>query len=255
MPEVDDDRDDVSAVALIEQAFALHREELFTEALECLDLALAHLDSEGRLGSELALRGMYLRVAILLKLERFRDTIRASDQLIAYHKANDDDADVGFVIDTLWVKSRALAGSRDRAKERDVMRDLVARYGDHPRARNQVARSLYNEGVYLREDHKVEAAIATWDALFSQFASDPPPSDPFIPVRGQLAKSQCLADSGRLDAALATCESMTAYCKRIELPDRAARLAEIRSAEGGCASRDRRARSPRGRLKTLLKRG
>ena len=49
---------------------------------------------------------------------------------------------------------------------------------------------MYNEGIHAREAGRLQDAAAMWDELFARYASDPPESDPFIPIRGQLAKSQ-----------------------------------------------------------------
>ena len=113
--------------------------------------------------------------------------------MLASCGSGDDDKTIGFIADSLWLKSRPLARLGDVAQERMVLRHLIEQYADEPRACSQVARAMYNEGVHLRDMQRGEEAVEVWDQLFSRFAADPPKSDPFIPIRGQLAKSQYLA--------------------------------------------------------------
>ena len=112
---------------------------------------------------------------------------------------------------------------------------------------------MYNEGIHLRDSGHGEDAVQIWDELFARFEADPPESDPFIPIIGQLAKSQYLAETNRLDAALITCDRMLQACARLGLPE--ARAAEVRRTAHGCMTIARRSHGLRGRLRSFVKRG
>jgi hypothetical protein len=137
-------------------------------------------------------------------------------------------------------------------RAREVLRHLIERYGAEPRARNQVARAMYNEGIYLRDTGHGEDAIALWDELFSRFGPDPPSSDALIPIRGQLAKSQYLASTDRLDLAVWTCCQMLRECTRLDLP--AAAIAEVKRTQQQCQAVAQRSRRPLRRLRNFVTR-
>jgi hypothetical protein len=78
----------------------------------------------------------------------------------------------------------------------------------------------------------LDEAVQLWDELFARFASGLPESAQFVPIRAQLVKSQVLAEAGRLDAALTTCERMLEDCARLHLPK--ANVAEVERAARDC---------------------
>jgi hypothetical protein len=152
------------------------------------------------------------------------------------------------VVDTLWMKSRALSGRGELEQERSLLRYLIDEYGEE--SRPQVARAMFNEGIYLRDEGRGDEAVEMWD-LFSRFSAHPPKSDPFVPIRGQLAKSQYFAETNRLDAALLTCDRMLKECDRLNLP--AASAAEVRRTARQSMGLARRSRRLSRRLRSRLK--
>jgi tetratricopeptide (TPR) repeat protein len=238
--------------ALYSEAVTLRREERWTDAVQRFDAVLDRLPNPSEDQRDLALGALYLKAVCLHDLGQMRETIAACDRLDARYGADSDPKVAGFVADGLWLKNRALADLGDTDQARTVLRQIIDRYATEPRARNQVARAMYNEGIYLRDTGHGEDAIALWDDLFSRLGADPPSSDAMIPIRGQLAKSQYLASRDRLDQALWTCEQMLRECTRRGLPDTS--IAEVKRTQQRCMSAARRSRRPLRRLRDLLTR-
>jgi hypothetical protein len=61
---------------------------------------------------------------------------------------------------------------------------------------------MYDDGIYLRDAHHGDQAVAVWDELWERFSHDPPASAPLVAISGRLVKSTYLARAGQLDAAL-----------------------------------------------------
>ena len=226
--------------ALFDEAEALRKSARWKDAVRVYGAVLARVDAGLDREGEIALRTLYLKISCLDEQGDAEGTQAACDALLKRHGASEDHRTIGFVADTLWLKSRALARLGEVAEERVVLRRLIERYADEPRARSQVARAMYNEGIHLRDTGQGEDAVELWDQLFLRFGADPPGSAAFVPVKGQLAKSRYLAESDRLDAALVTCERMVTKCRRLDLPE--ARVAEVRRVAHACVTVARRSR-------------
>lgn len=238
---------------LFREAVALEKAGRWGDAAARFDDVLAQIDHHSDGHQDLGLSAMYMKVVCLQKQDDAQRTLAACDELVANYGSMSDQRAVGFLADTLWLKARALGLLGNHQQEREVLRELIEQYGNEPRAGSQVARAMYNEGVHLRETGRGEDAVQIWDELFLRFAQDPPKSDPFIPIRGQLAKSHYLAGTDRLDAALVTCDRMLKECARLGLPE--ARAAEIRRTAQGCMTVARRSSGLSARLRSLVKRG
>jgi tetratricopeptide (TPR) repeat protein len=238
--------------ALFEEAEALRKAARWQDAVRAYDAVLARLDASSDREAEIALRTLYLKTSCLDEQGDAEGTLVACDALLARHGASDDQKTIGFVADALWLKSRALARLGEVAQERVVLRQLIERYADEPRARSQVARAMYDEGVHLRDTRRGDEAVELWDQLFLLFGADPPGSAAFVPIKGQLAKSRYLAETDRLDAALVTCERMLTECSRLDLPE--ARVAEVRRVTHRCIAVAQRSTGLRGRIRALGRR-
>jgi tetratricopeptide (TPR) repeat protein len=248
----DDDFPEKPIRALFEEAEALQQAARWEDAARSYDAVLARLDGDSDREAKLALHTLYLKIVCLHEQGDAQGALAACDALLASYSASDDEKTIRFVADALWLKSRALGRLGDVGQERMVHRHLIEQYADEPGARSQVARAMYNEGIHLRDTQRGDEAIEMWDQLFLSFAADPPHSDRFIPIRGQLAKSRYLAETDRLEAALVTCDRMLKECSRLDLPE--ARLAEVRRVAHGCIAIGRRSKGLGGRLRALGKR-
>jgi tetratricopeptide (TPR) repeat protein len=251
MPPTVDGSPDESVPTLFAQAVALRKAGRWRDAADGFDGVLGRLAGDLDDQPEIARSALYLKIVCLHEDGDVAQVLEACDAMADRYGADTDHKTIGFVADVLWLKSRALARAGDSGRERAVLMQLIEGYADQPPARSQVARAMYNEGIHRRDTQHGEQAIEIWDQLWEHFGSEPPQSDPFIPIRGQLAKSQYLAETGRLDAALATCDRMLEDCRRLQLPD--ARLAEVRRTAHQCLATARRADGLRGRLRTLLR--
>jgi len=252
VPPIGDDIPEKPVRALLEEASALREAARWEDAARSYDAVLARLDADSDREAEIVLQTLYLKISCLYEQGDAEGTLAACDALLARYGASDDEKTIGFVADALWLKSRSFTRLGDVEQERMVLRHLIDQYADEPRARSQVARAMYNEGVHLRDSQRGDEAIEMWDRLFSRFAADPPGSDRFIPIRGQLAKSRYLAETDRLDAALVTCDRMLKECSRLDLPE--ARVAEVRRVAHACTAVARRSKGLGGRIRALGKR-
>ena len=247
MSAADDDASDHSYRTLYAEAVALRRTARWEDAAQRLDAVLASLDESPEDDAEVSLFALYLKIDCLPHQGDGERTLAACDALLARYGASTDPKPVDVVVDTRWMKSRALSGRGELEQERSLLRYLIDEYGEE--SRPQVARAMFNEGIYLRDEGRGDEAVEMWDDLFSRFSAHPPKSDPFIPIRGQLAKSQYLAETNRLDAALLTCDRMLIECARLDLP--AARSAEVRRTAHQCMGTARRSRRLSRRLRSL----
>ena len=143
----------------------------------CFDRALERLDDAPPGLRDLALNAMYLKLSCLNEADRHHDVVATSDALLARYGACSSSQTIGFVADAIWLKSRALGQSGEVEHEHEVLRDLIARFRAEPRARNQVARAMYNEGVYFYNAGQGERAVEMWDELLARFGAEPPSSD------------------------------------------------------------------------------
>lgn len=173
----------------------------------------------------------------------------ACDAFLSRYKGDRDDDGVELAAHVLWVKSRALNRSGARDQERGVLQKLIIDYVDQPLARGQLVGAMYNEGLYLRDAHRGDEAVALWDQQWARFSHDPPASAPLVAIRGQLAKSTYLARAGQLDAALLTCERMVHECRRRSLPDD-----EVRQSQHRCLAIAQRDQGVMEKARRLFKR-
>jgi hypothetical protein len=250
MSAIDDDGSDQSYRALYVEAVALRRAARWEDAAQRFDAVLASLEESAEDDPEVSLAASYLKVDSLHN-QGGCETLAACDALLARYGPSTDPKTVDTVVDTLWLKSRALSRCGELEQERSLLQHLISQYGEETRP--QVARAMYNEGIYLRDTGHGDEAVQMWDDLFSRFSEHSPKSDPFIPIRGQLAKAHYLAETNRLDAALLTCDRMLKECARLDLP--AARSAEVRRTAHQCTGAARRSRRVSRRLRALLKSG
>jgi hypothetical protein len=234
------------------EAVALHRAGRWQDAAKRFDDVLAAVAQGAEDEQTIAVDAAYMKVVCLEKQREFRRALVACDEFLAAFGTSTDPRAIDFGVDVLWLKSQALKQMGDMERAVSVLRCLIERYGDGPPMRPQVARAMYNEGVYLRDKGHGENAIRIWDELFARFSPDPPKSDPSIPIRGQLAKAQILAEAGQFDAALVTCERMLEECDRLHLPEQ--NTAEVRRVMHGCIAMERRARKRGTRIHRLVKR-
>lgn len=232
--------------AMFVEAVALHRAGRWQDASERFHEVLAAIDEGAEDDPRIVLDSAYMKVVCLHKQGDFPSALTACDAFDARFGASTDPRAIDFGCDVLWLKSQALNKMGDAEQALAVLRRLIQDHGGGPQAHPQVARAMYNEGGHLRDKGCREDAVRVWDQLFARFAPDPPKSDPFIPIRGQLAKAAVLAEAGRIDAALITCERMLEECDRLHLPD--ARVADVRRAMHGCIARQRKSRGFAGRL-------
>jgi tetratricopeptide (TPR) repeat protein len=246
---VDDVNDDLSVEMLFKRAAALNQAHRWQDAVDCFDEVLRRLEDGSDEHDDLRRRSLVIKMAILDKLKQPEQTVLACDAFLARYEDDRGGDGVGLAAEVLWVKSRALdrAGARD--EERGVLQKLISDYIDEPLARAQVSGAMYNEGIYLRDAHQGDHAVALWDELWDRFSHDPPAGAPWSAIRGQLAKSTYLAKAGQLDTALLTCERMLAECRRRSLPDD-----EVRRAQRRCVAIAQRDQGVRGKVRRLLKR-
>jgi hypothetical protein len=249
MSATDDDASDQPYRALYAEAVALRRAARWEDAAQGFDAVLASLDESPEDDPKASLAASYLRIDCLHNQGDCEQTLAACDALLATYGASTDPNTIDTVVDTLWLKSRALSRCGELEQERSLLQHLISQYGEETRP--QVARAMYNEGIYLRDTGRGDEAVHMWDDLFSRFSAHPPNGDPFIPIRGQLAKAQYLAETNRLDAALITCDRMLKECARLDLPT--ARSAEVRRMAHQCMGMARRSRRLSRRLRALLK--
>lgn len=233
------------------EAVALHRAGRWQDAAARFDEILVALEEGAEDDPRIAVDSAYMKIVCLDKQGDFQRAVAACDAYLARFSTSTDPRAIDFSADVLWLKSKALRQMGNVEEAVTVLRGLIERYRDDMPGRPQVARAMYNEGVYLRDKGHREEAIRVWNELFARFAPNPPKSDPFIPIRGQLAKSAILADAGRFDAALLTCERMLEECDRLDLPE--PRVAEVRRVMHGCIAMQRRSRKPDEWLKRLKK--
>jgi tetratricopeptide (TPR) repeat protein len=236
---------------VVQQGIALHRAGRWQDAADVFDEALVRLTGHGGAAEVAFKQVLCLKLGCLLEQGDAAGVLAGAEIVLANDSECSDPRLDGFVADTLWLKSRAYGQLGERERERAVLREIIVRYRDEIPPRSQLARALFNEGVYSHDAGDTDTAIALWDELFFRFIPHPPSSDPFIPIRGQLAKSQVLARSGQLDAALLTCKRMHAECQRLDLGSD--KLAEVRRTEHQCAALAQRS-SRRGRLPKLSRR-
>ena len=216
---LDDVDDELTVETLFKRALALRQAHRWQDAVTCLDEVLQRLENVAVDQHDLRRRAMVIKIVCLDELRQLAETVLACDAFLSRYAGDRSGDNVGLVADVLWLKSRLLNRSGHREAERDVLQKLISDYVDEPLARGQVAGAMYNEGVYLRDADRGPQAVALWDQLWARFSHDPPASAPFVPIRGQLAKSTYLARTGRLDEALVTCEHMLRECRQRALPD------------------------------------
>jgi tetratricopeptide (TPR) repeat protein len=210
---------DPSPAALYREARALYSAQRWRDAAKAFEAVVQSLDPTGGDDDVLRLGAMYMRIASLHAETDYPEVVTASDALIARFGTDADPTAVHVVADTLWLKSRGLDHSGAKEGSRRVLRTLISEYGDLPPARNAVAQAMYQEGLNLRDDGQAEDAIAMWNDLAARPRDRLDDGVEMVPVRGQLAKARLLAKTGRLDAALLTCDQMRKECAGLGLPD------------------------------------
>ena len=240
---------ETDTATLFKRALALRRAERRQDAVNCLDEVLRRLDAAGE-ENDLQRRAMIVKIRCLDEAQQPAETVLACDAFLSRYEGDTADDAVGLAADVLWLKAKALNLSGEKEKERAVRQELLSNYSDEPQARGPVAGAMYNEGIFLRDADRGAEAVAIWDALWRQFSKDPPKAAPFVPIRGQLAKSTYLARLGQLDQALATCEQMLRECRRRSLPED-----EVRTAQRRCVAIAQREHSRLRRARRFLRRG
>jgi tetratricopeptide (TPR) repeat protein len=250
-----DDEDvasDKSLGALFKEARALRAAARWDDAARLYDELLARLDDDSERGRRVELILMYLKASCLYEQRDAHGTLATCDALLASYGARDERA-LGFIADSLWLKSRALNLLGEHEQELLVLRHLIEQYCDEPQAGTSVARAMYNLGIHLRDAGRGKEAVEMWDELFLRFrSSELDESFAFTPIRGQLAKSHYLAQTNRLDAALLTCERMLEECQRRGLPE--TRIREVKQVAHQCIVKAQASKTWHGRLRSLVKR-
>jgi tetratricopeptide (TPR) repeat protein len=181
MSLTDDAAPDKRYRELYVEAVALRDAARWNEAAERFDAVIASLEQSSEADPDVLLSASYLKIDCLDQRGDGERAVAACDALLARYGASSDPKTVDRVVDALWLKSRALARCGEHDQERTVLQQLIDQYGHETRP--QVARAMYNEGIYLRDASRGDEAVQMWDELFSRFSSHPPKSDPLLELR------------------------------------------------------------------------
>jgi tetratricopeptide (TPR) repeat protein len=220
-----DQHPEIQAQCLVAKLPVLYQSERWQEAIDVYDQVLARY-AKNRPLREMALNAGYNKVGLLLQLRRFKDAVRACDDvqwkfrkdpaariattaleaegyrgLGQYKKALracgkvvdlvGSDSDVvsrRWLAATLAVKAQTLWALRPGDEALSGWADVDRRFGDDPdlTLRREVARALLEKGAALEQSGRPDELAATLDTIVARYGEDP---DPMLTVISARARS------------------------------------------------------------------